>query len=80
MNEIVFFEYSIGAKALDSNLYTYEVDGKEILKIDYPDNNGFVAVHKKNNKIEYIKATYMKFSTKIRKDDWKMIIFLALPV
>lgn len=64
MNEIISVEYSTGAKAIDSNIYMYKVDGKKILKIDYPDSNGFIAVHKKDNEIEYIKAPYMKFSTK----------------
>ncbi|WP_261809578.1 hypothetical protein [Levilactobacillus humaensis] len=63
MDEITSFEYSAGATTLDSNIYEVKVDGKKILKIDYPDNNGFIAVHKQNGEAEYIKASYMKFST-----------------
>jgi len=64
MNKIVLLEYSSGAKGLDAGIYTYEVDGKNVLKIDFPDSNGFMAVHEKNNKTVYIKADYMKFTTK----------------
>lgn len=64
MNKIFYFEYSKGAKALDSNIHIFEVDGKNILKIDFPDTSGFVAIHKSNNEVEYIKATYMKFSAR----------------
>ncbi|WP_125544687.1 hypothetical protein [Levilactobacillus lindianensis] len=63
MDEITSFEYSTGPKALESNIYEYKVDGKKVLKIDYPDNNGFIAVHKQNGETEYFKAPYMKFST-----------------
>ena len=63
MDEITSFEYSAGAGAMNSNIYEFKVDGKKILKIDYPDNNGFIAVHKQNGEAEYIKASYMKFST-----------------
>lgn len=64
MNKIVSLEYSNGAKGLDAGIYTYEVDGKNILKIDFPDSNGFMAVHEKDDKTVYIKADYMKFTTK----------------
>ena len=58
MKEIKKFEYAYGGKVLDDNTYNYEVDGTDIIKIDYPDNDGFVAIHGKNGKLEYIKAPY----------------------
>jgi len=64
MDEIVYFEYSTGAQAIDPNIYQYKVDGKKILKIDYPDSNGFIAIHKKNDETEYVKASFMKFKTR----------------
>jgi len=64
MEEIVFFEYSVGATALDARICKYQVDGKKILKIDFPDDKGFVAIHEKDGKTEYVKAAYMKFETK----------------
>lgn len=64
LDKIFCFEYSTGAKALDDGVYEYKVDGKKIIKIDFPDNNGFVAIHKKNNETEYIKSDYMKFCTR----------------
>jgi len=64
MGEIIAFEYSTGTKALDAGLYEYKVDGKKILKIDFPDDQGFVAIHEKDGKTEYVKADYMKFETK----------------
>ncbi|WP_048000613.1 hypothetical protein [Lactiplantibacillus herbarum] len=64
MEEIVSFEYSTSAKALDAAICEYKVDGKKILKIDFPDDKGFVAIHEKDGKTEYVKAAYMKFETK----------------
>ncbi|MCB7138783.1 hypothetical protein LG347_05440 [Lactiplantibacillus plantarum] len=55
--------FSNGSKILDSNIYEYKVGKESVTKIDLPDSNGFVAVHKDNNKTEYIKAPYMKFCT-----------------
>ncbi|WP_349604104.1 hypothetical protein [Lactiplantibacillus plantarum] len=63
MDEIISFEFSNGSKILDSNIYKYKVGKESVTKIDLPDSNGFVAVHKDNNKTEYIKAPYMKFCT-----------------
>jgi len=40
MDEIIAFEYSTGTKALDAGIYEYKVDGKKILKIDFPDDQG----------------------------------------
>ncbi|WP_057717265.1 hypothetical protein, partial [Lactiplantibacillus argentoratensis] len=45
------------------HIYEYKVGKESVTKIDLPDSNGFVAVHKDNNKTEYIKAPYMKFCT-----------------
>ncbi|WP_426946821.1 hypothetical protein [Lactiplantibacillus plantarum] len=63
MDEIISFEFSNGSKILDSSIYEYKVGKENVAKIDLPDSNGFVAVHKDNNKTEYIKAPYMKFCT-----------------
>ncbi|ALG26412.1 MULTISPECIES: hypothetical protein [Lactiplantibacillus] len=63
MDEIISFEFSNGSKLLDSNVYEYKVGKEGIVKIDFPDSNGFVAVHKNNNETAYIKAPYMKFCT-----------------
>ena len=53
MDEIISFEFSNGSKILDSNIYEYKVGKESVTKIDLPDSNGFVAVHKDNNKTEY---------------------------
>ncbi|WP_257900487.1 hypothetical protein [Lactiplantibacillus plantarum] len=50
MDEIISFEFSNGSKILDSNIYEYKVGKESVTKIDLPDSNGFVAVHKDNNK------------------------------
>ena len=41
----------------------YKVGKEGTIKIDFPDSNGFVAVHKNNTETAYIKAPYMKFCT-----------------
>ncbi|MEJ6356213.1 hypothetical protein WJM93_02440 [Lactiplantibacillus plantarum] len=56
MDEIISFEFFNGSKLLDSNVYEYKVGKEGIIKIDFPDSNGFVAVHKNNNETAYIKA------------------------
>lgn len=63
MEEIISFEFSNGSKLLDSNVYEYKVGKEGTIKIDFPDSNGFVAVHKNNTETAYIKAPYMKFCT-----------------
>ena len=63
MEEIISFEFSNGSKLLDSNVYEYKVGKEWTIKIDFPDSNGFVAVHKNNTETAYIKAPYMKFCT-----------------
>jgi len=63
MEEIISFEFSNGSKLLDSNVYEYKVGKEGTIKIDFPDSNGFAAVHKNNNETAYIKAPYMKFCT-----------------
>ncbi|ALO03218.1 hypothetical protein N7X57_01725 [Lactiplantibacillus paraplantarum] len=49
MDEIISFKFSNGSKLLDSNVYEYKVDKEGVIKMDFPDSNGFVAVHKNNN-------------------------------
>jgi len=68
MNEITSFEFSIGAKSLSPDIYEYKVGKKKVTKIDFPDSNGFVAIHKNNSETEYIKAMYMKFCTSNKQD------------
>ena len=63
MEEIISFEFSNGSKLLDSNVYEYKVGKEGTIKIDFPDSNGVVAVHKNNTETAYIKAPYMKFCT-----------------
>lgn len=63
MKKIKRLEYAYGNQPLDTDIYVYEVDGKQVTKIDYPDVRGFATVHKTNDGIEFIKAPYMKLST-----------------
>lgn len=68
MEEITSFEFSNDTRSLNPNIYEYKVDKKKVTKIDFPDSNGFVAIHKNNSETEYIKATYMKLCTNNKHD------------